>query len=110
MLAGVQSLQLMDDAIVTMEDLAAQFFLGVADVGVKSVGDIVGEKSSHCDAQTPAQRAEASLAPLQALNPMVQVSRQPGGLDRLTAELVTQFDVVVVTAADLETMVEEGGG
>eukprot|EP00045_Choanoeca_perplexa_P003612 m.32232 g.32232 ORF g.32232 m.32232 type:complete len:329 (+) comp12140_c0_seq1:45-1031(+) len=80
-LAGVKSLTLMDDAVTTDADLSAQFFLGVDDVGKN--------------------RAEACLARLQALNPLVEVTAETGSPQSLTVDILKNYDVVCLTGGDL---------
>eukprot|EP01104_Vermistella_antarctica_P020382 TRINITY_DN869_c4_g1_i1.p1 TRINITY_DN869_c4_g1~~TRINITY_DN869_c4_g1_i1.p1 ORF type:complete len:413 (+),score=97.23 TRINITY_DN869_c4_g1_i1:109-1347(+) len=76
-LAGVGGVTMMDDKVVDEADLAAQFFLAESDVGKN--------------------RAEASLANAQSLNPMVNVVAEP---KRLTAEnapsIIPSFDAVCI--------------
>mmetsp|Transcript_56173 Transcript_56173/g.90944 ORF Transcript_56173/g.90944 Transcript_56173/m.90944 type:complete len:342 (+) Transcript_56173:3-1028(+) len=81
-LAGVGNVALMDSALVIEEDLGGQFFLGEEDVGKHS-------------------RAEASVAGLQALNPLAKVTACKGDVDSLDDASIKQYDVVCMTASSV---------
>lgn len=84
-LAGVKSVTLWDPQACQMADLAAQYYL--------SEGDVVAGRS----------RAEASLAPLAALNDYVAVRLLPAANDGpLGEEVIRGFGVVVLTEGSLE--------
>lgn len=81
-LAGVKSLSIYDPALVQLEDLSSQFFLTTDDIGKP--------------------RAQATLAKLAELNQYVPISV----VEDLTAETVTQFQVVVATELPLAKQLE----
>ncbi|KAF2970379.1 hypothetical protein GQX73_g3199 [Xylaria multiplex] len=79
-LAGIGSLTIVDDEVVTETDLGAQFFLSQEDVG--------------------RNRAEAAAAQVQKLNPRVKVIPDSGSIMRKGASYFAAFDVVI--AIDLK--------
>ncbi|KAH7037744.1 uncharacterized protein B0I36DRAFT_345817 [Microdochium trichocladiopsis] len=76
-LAGIASLTLLDDQLVTEADLGAQFLLTAEDIGQN--------------------RAVAASAQLQKLNPRVKVYSDPAGIMTKGASYFSEFDVVVAT-------------
>jgi ubiquitin-like 1-activating enzyme E1 A len=78
-LAGIGSLTIVDDGIVTEDDLGAQFFITDADVGKN--------------------RAEAALPQIQKLNPRVRVTAVTEPVLSLLPEFYSPFTLVI--ACDL---------
>ncbi|KAI1144172.1 hypothetical protein F5Y05DRAFT_363878 [Hypoxylon sp. FL0543] len=76
-LAGIGSLTIVDDQIVTEADLGAQFFLTEEDIG----------KS----------RAEAAVSRVQKLNPRVKVIADSGSIMTKGASFFGNFDIVIAT-------------
>lgn len=76
-LSGVKSVTLMDPNAIDEEDKMSQFFVSSAPVGKN--------------------RAVASAAPAQLLNPMVKVIADPGNPNDKADDFFTQFDVVCAT-------------
>ncbi|KAI1410147.1 hypothetical protein F5Y13DRAFT_168441 [Hypoxylon sp. FL1857] len=76
-LAGIGSLTVVDDQIVTEADLGAQFFLTEEDIG----------KS----------RAEAAVSRIQKLNPRVKVIADSGSIMTKGASFFGNFDIVIAT-------------
>ncbi|KAM6980088.1 ubiquitin-like modifier-activating enzyme 1 [Aplochiton taeniatus] len=84
-LSGVKSVTVQDEGLVQCADLSSQFFLQESHLGQN--------------------RAQSSLPQLSALNPHVQVSPHTGPLD---ANLLLQFQVVVLTASSLDDQLHFG--
>lgn len=84
-LAGVKSVTFLDSAKVTKLDFASQFFIPRTEEGKF--------------------RAEASLLRAQALNPMVQLVADTGNLQDKDEEFFKNFNVVVITEANLKEQV-----
>lgn len=84
-LAGVGSLTILDDAVVTETDLGAQFFL-------QEEGNIIGQN-----------RAQAAAPAIQKLNPRVKVHVDAGGIKSKGPSYFQGFDVVVATDLDPDT-------
>ena len=80
-LAGVKSVSFLDHRKVTELDFASNFFIPRDELGKN--------------------RAEASRARAQALNPMVEVKVDEGNLAEKDEEFFKNFDVVVVLEASL---------
>lgn len=76
-LAGVGSLTIIDDEIVTEADLGAQFFLSQENVGQN--------------------RAEAAAIQVQKLNPRVKVFPDSGSIMTKGASYFAAFDIVIAT-------------
>ncbi|GAP87452.1 putative ubiquitin-like 1-activating enzyme e1 a [Rosellinia necatrix] len=76
-LAGVGSLTILDDQIVTEADLGAQFFLSQENIGQN--------------------RAEAATIQAQKLNPRVRVIADPDGVRAKGASYFAAFDIVIAT-------------
>ncbi|TGJ82008.1 hypothetical protein E0Z10_g6768 [Xylaria hypoxylon] len=74
-LAGIGSLTIVDDQVVTETDLGAQFFLSQEDVGQN--------------------RAEAAAVQVQKLNPRVKVIPDSGSIMTKGASYFAAFDVVI---------------
>ncbi|KAG2557718.1 hypothetical protein PVAP13_8NG253100 [Panicum virgatum] len=85
-LAGVGSLSLMDDHMVTEDDLNANFLIPPDE-------SIYGGRS----------RAEVCCESLKDFNPMVRVSVEKGDLSLVDGEFLDKFDIVVVSGASLKT-------
>ncbi|CAN6371986.1 unnamed protein product, partial [Urochloa humidicola] len=85
-LAGVGSLSLMDDHIVTEDDLNANFLIPPDE-------SIYGGRS----------RAEVCCESLKDFNPMVRVSIEKGDPSLIDGEFLDKFDIVVVSNASLKT-------
>lgn len=83
-LAGIGTLTLMDDQLVSVADLSAQFFLGSSDLGFN--------------------RAQASIEKIQQLNPNVKVTSNTQNVLDQPENFFTAFDIVCVTDASLRTM------
>jgi len=84
-LAGVKSLKMVDNKLVTNEDATSQFLAPRDKVG--------------------SNRAEASLDRLQQLNPMVEVTAEPTGTEGKEAEFFQKFDVVIATTCNQAELV-----
>ncbi|KAI0145818.1 hypothetical protein F4776DRAFT_376513 [Hypoxylon sp. NC0597] len=76
-LAGIGSLTVVDDQIVTEADLGAQFFLAEEDIGQS--------------------RAEAAVNRIQKLNPRVKVIADPGSIMSKGASFFGNFDIIIAT-------------
>ncbi|KAI2468544.1 hypothetical protein F4781DRAFT_263234 [Annulohypoxylon bovei var. microspora] len=76
-LAGIGSLTVVDDQIVTEADLGAQFFLSEENVGQS--------------------RAEAAVGRIQKLNPRVKVIADSGSIMTKGASFFGNFDIVIAT-------------
>ncbi|XP_012699599.1 SUMO-activating enzyme subunit 1A isoform X2 [Setaria italica] len=85
-LAGVGSLSLMDDHMVTEDDLNANFLIPPDE-------SIYGGRS----------RAEVCCKSLKDFNPMVRVSVDKGDPSLIDGEFLDKFDIVVVSCASLKT-------
>ncbi|CAO2141718.1 unnamed protein product [Urochloa humidicola] len=85
-LAGVGSLSLMDDHMVTEDDLNANFLIPPDE-------SIYGGIS----------RAEVCCESLKDFNPMVRVSIEKGDPSLIDGEFLDKFDIVVVSSASLKT-------
>ena len=81
-LAGVGSLTILDDAVVSESDLGAQFFLSESD-------NVVGQN-----------RAQAACAAIQKLNPRVHVHVDADGIKSKGPSYFAAFDVVIATDLD----------
>lgn len=80
-MAGVGSLTILDDGIVSESDLGAQFFLSDADPA-----SVVGQN-----------RAQAAAPAIQKLNPRVKVNVDTDGVTGKGASYFGGFDVVIAT-------------
>ncbi|KAI1393914.1 uncharacterized protein F4822DRAFT_386366 [Hypoxylon trugodes] len=76
-LAGIGSLTIIDDQIVTEADLGAQFFLSEENIGQS--------------------RAEAAVGRIQKLNPRVKVIADSGSIMTKGASFFGGFDIVIAT-------------
>ncbi|KAI1777730.1 hypothetical protein F4818DRAFT_407782 [Hypoxylon cercidicola] len=76
-LAGIGSLTVVDDQVVTEADLGAQFFLTEEDIGKN--------------------RAEAATSRIQKLNPRVRVIADSGSIMTKGASFFRDFDIVIAT-------------
>ncbi|XP_064602598.1 SUMO-activating enzyme subunit 1-like isoform X2 [Liolophura sinensis] len=83
-LAGIKSLTLLDDTLVSEEDACSQFLVSRDDVGKN--------------------RATCSLSRTQQLNPMVTVTADTEILDNKGDDFFSQFDVVCVTCCSQAAM------
>eukprot|EP00088_Acartia_fossae_P045166 TRINITY_DN4839_c0_g2_i1.p1 TRINITY_DN4839_c0_g2~~TRINITY_DN4839_c0_g2_i1.p1 ORF type:complete len:343 (-),score=96.93 TRINITY_DN4839_c0_g2_i1:253-1281(-) len=84
-LAGINSMKLVDPADVTEEDATSQFLAPRDKVGTN--------------------RAEASMDRLQQLNPMVEVTFDTGKSTEKDAEFFKQFDIVIATTCPKDELV-----
>nr|XP_054509735.1 LOW QUALITY PROTEIN: SUMO-activating enzyme subunit 1 [Agelaius phoeniceus] len=84
-LAGVRGVTLLDHQQVSPQDSRAQFLIPAGSLG--------------------RNRAEASLARAQSLNPMVEVRADPESVESKGHEFFTQFDAVCLTCCSKESMV-----
>jgi len=84
-LAGINSMKMVDNSVVTDEDATSQFL---------APRDKVGEN-----------RAEASLERLQQLNPMVEVTTDKSATTEKDAEFFKQFDIVIATNCPKDELV-----
>ncbi|KAM5345382.1 hypothetical protein ACJ41O_011244 [Fusarium nematophilum] len=78
-LAGIGSITLLDDAVVTEADRGAQFFLSEEE-------DVIGQN-----------RAQAASAALQTLNPRVRVHVDTEGVKTKGPSYFAGFDIVIAT-------------
>lgn len=85
-LAGVKSLTLMDDVVVTNEDVSTNFTLTRSDVGKN--------------------RAVSALPNIQKLNPMVQVSSLTSSLADKETDFFSDFDVVCCIGCSQDLMMK----
>ncbi|XXH04859.1 hypothetical protein Hte_011281 [Hypoxylon texense] len=76
-LAGIGSLTVVDDQVVTEADLGAQFFLTEEDIGQN--------------------RAQAAASRIQKLNPRVRVIADSGSIMTKGASFFRDFDIVIAT-------------
>jgi ubiquitin-like 1-activating enzyme E1 A len=83
-LAGVGSLSILDDGVVTESDLGSQFFLSEQDETT-----VVGQN-----------RAQAALPAAQKLNPRVQVHADVEGVKSKGPSYFGSFDIVIATDLD----------
>ncbi|KAL1919909.1 uncharacterized protein VTP21DRAFT_1841 [Calcarisporiella thermophila] len=83
-LAGIGALTLLDDAKVAEEDLGANFFLELKDIG--------------------SPRALAVSKRVQTLNPRVAINVDEGNIADKSEEYFKKFDLVCVCDGDLETL------
>ncbi|EME42914.1 hypothetical protein DOTSEDRAFT_153114 [Dothistroma septosporum NZE10] len=86
-LAGISSLTIVDDELVTEEDLGAQFFLREGDIGQ--------------------QRAAAAAPRVQELNPRVAVKAESGNIESILAQnanYISQFATIIACDHDLMTL------
>ncbi|KAI9683099.1 MAG: hypothetical protein M1829_005890 [Trizodia sp. TS-e1964] len=83
-LAGIGSLTIVDDEIVSEEDLGAQFFLTASDIGKN--------------------RAQAAAPQIQKLNPRVTLSVDTENIRTKVSEYFKPFDIVIATDLDLATL------
>ena len=79
-LAGVGTLTILDDAVVTESDLGSQFFLSEADIGQN--------------------RAQAASVAIQKLNPRVGIHVDSEGLKSKGPSYFAAYDVVIATDLD----------
>jgi len=84
-LAGINSLKMIDENNVTEEDATSQFLAPRDKIGTN--------------------RAEASLDRLQQLNPMVEVTADSSKSCQKDAEFFKQFDIVIATTCPKEELV-----
>ncbi|CAN6226289.1 unnamed protein product, partial [Urochloa humidicola] len=91
-LAGVGSLSLMDDHMVTEDDLNANFL-------------IPPDESIYVGRS----RAEVCCESLKDFNPMVRVSVEKGDPSLIDGEFLDKFDIVVVSGASLKIKKKPGG-
>ncbi|EEE52135.1 hypothetical protein OsJ_33963 [Oryza sativa Japonica Group] len=85
-LAGVGSLSLMDDHLVTEDDLNANFLIPHDE-------SIYGGRS----------RAEVCCESLKDFNPMVRVAVEKGDPSLIDGEFLDKFDIIVVSCAPIKT-------
>ncbi|KAJ6663643.1 hypothetical protein lerEdw1_009722 [Lerista edwardsae] len=85
-LAGVKALTMLDHRPVSPEDAQAQFLIPVGSLGKN--------------------RAEASVARAQDLNPMVDVKADPEDVAQKPEEFFAHFDVVCLTCCSQEVLVK----
>ncbi|KAK9448756.1 uncharacterized protein V1518DRAFT_418112 [Limtongia smithiae] len=85
-LAGIGALTIIDHAIVSSEDLGAQFFIEESDIGKN--------------------RAEASLERIRLLNPRVNVTADPDDISTKHADFFGNFDVVVAVDVQLKNLLD----
>ncbi|CAM0905461.1 unnamed protein product [Alopecurus aequalis] len=85
-LAGVGSLSLMDDHIVTEDDLSANFLIPHDE-------SVYGGRS----------RADVCCQSLKDFNPMVRVAVAEGDPSLIDGEFIDRFDIIVVSCASLKT-------
>ena len=79
-LAGIASLTIVDDQVVTERDLGCQFFITEENIGQN--------------------RAEAAIVEVRKLNPRVKVFADSGGIVTKGASFFAAFDVVIATDLD----------
>jgi len=84
-LAGIKSLKMVDDGVVTVEDATSQFLAPRDKVGTN--------------------RAEASLERVQQLNPMVEVTADSGNIKEKDGDFFKEFDIVIATTCDKEELI-----
>ena len=84
-LAGVKSLKVLDDTALSEEDLESNFLCPVDKVG--------------------SNRAETAVERLQQLNPMVEVTADPGDVGAKPEEFFKDFDIVLVTCRPRDVLV-----
>ncbi|KAJ6264863.1 hypothetical protein Dda_1016 [Drechslerella dactyloides] len=84
-LAGIGAITVVDTEMVTEEDLGAQFCVDEGMVGMN--------------------RAEAAAPAIQKLNPRVAVTTDSQPIETRDAEYFRQFSIVIVTEADLNTLI-----
>jgi len=84
-LSGIKSLKMVDSAQVNDEDATSQFLAPRDKIG--------------------SNRAEASLERVQQLNPMVEVTADPGASSDKDLEFFKQFDLVVATGLDKDELI-----
>ncbi|KAK6349619.1 hypothetical protein TWF696_005903 [Orbilia brochopaga] len=84
-LAGIGAITIADTEDVTEEDLGAQFCVDDGMIGVN--------------------RAEAAAPAIQKLNPRVTVATDGQPVETRGAEFFRQFSIVIVTEADLNTLI-----
>jgi len=83
-LAGIHSLTVVDDALVTAADLGAQFFVSESDIGMN--------------------RAEAAAPQIRKLNPRVNVIVDTVNIKSRPPTYFGAFDVVIATDSDPTTL------
>ncbi|KAH0538739.1 hypothetical protein FGG08_004691 [Glutinoglossum americanum] len=83
-LAGIGSLTIIDHEPVSGDDLCSQFFLSEEDIGKN--------------------RANAAAPQIRKLNPRVAVHAESTDVKTRGPEYFTQFDVVIITEADFDTI------
>ncbi|ORY70079.1 uncharacterized protein BCR38DRAFT_361630 [Pseudomassariella vexata] len=83
-LAGIGSLTVVDDQIVTEGDLGAQFFLSQEHIGQN--------------------RAQAASVNIRKLNPRVQVFADPGSIMAKGASYFNAFDIIIATDLNPTTL------
>jgi len=86
LLAGIKHLTIMDDKTLTEKDFEQQFFSGQEDVGKN--------------------RAEASLARSNDLNPMVDIVADRENVKEKNEEFYKNFDVVCICDCPVETQIK----
>ena len=84
-LAGIGSLTILDNTVVSTKDLGAQFFIQREDVGKN--------------------RCEAAQYRIQRLNPRVALTVNTQRLGEVEKSWISQFDVVIATELSYEDLV-----
>lgn len=100
-LAGVGSLTILDDGLITESDLGAQFFLP-SDSGNDNREGKDGEAAAP-PAVIGQNRAQVALPAVQKLNPRVQVHADVEGAKSKGPSYFGSFDVVIATDLDTDT-------
>ncbi|KAI4247052.1 MAG: hypothetical protein L6R40_001717 [Gallowayella cf. fulva] len=80
-LAGIGSLTIIDDQLVTEDDLGSQFFISELHVGLN--------------------RAAAAISQVRTLNPRVALHADMGKILDKPPEFYTMFDIIIATGLDL---------
>ncbi|KAK9764779.1 E1 ubiquitin-activating protein aos1 [Basidiobolus ranarum] len=83
-LAGIGSITIVDEKLVTPEDLGAQFYISE---------DCIGKN-----------RVESAVEGLRNLNPRVKINVITANVKTLSDDFFTDFEIVVLTECDLSTM------
>lgn len=99
-LAGIGSLTILDDQLVTEDDLGSQFFISELHVGM-NVRIPLKRLLHHTLAESHRQRAAAAASQVRGLNPRVALSVDMENILLKPPEFYSMFDMVIATDLDL---------
>lgn len=99
-LAGIGSLTILDDQVITEEDLGSQFFISELHVGM-NVRIWLWIERGFAIANSSLQRATAAVSQVRALNPRVALAVDTENIMLKQPEFYNMFDIIIATDLDL---------